>query len=266
MPDIRLEATINGRKVSRPAKPEPTLVGFPARRPAPHRQQGRLRRRRMRHLLGVRRWRADEIVPAAGGQGARGEDRDHRVAGQDRRVERAAARLPPGRRQPVRLLHPRHGDGGDRGAARQSVRRPGRDQRTARRQHLPLHRLSEDFRRGRNGARRAERPSAGDRVRGGRSGSRRLHRQGRAPHRRAQQGFRPAQICRRHDHARHAACAGAALAARSCPHRVDRHFRRGGYGGRRGRDHIGRRARRGRLRRFRQRPADHGTRQGALCG
>ena len=29
----------------------------------------------MRHLFGVRRWRADEILPDAGGQGARGADR-----------------------------------------------------------------------------------------------------------------------------------------------------------------------------------------------
>ena len=46
----------------------------------------------------------------------------------------------------------------------QSLRRPRRDQGAAWRQYLPLHRLSEDFRRGRTGARHAERPPAGDRV------------------------------------------------------------------------------------------------------
>ena len=47
-----------------------------------------------------------------------------------------------------------------------------------------------------------------------------------------------AQICRRHDHAGHAACAGAALAACACAHRVDRHVRGRGDGRRRGRHHL----------------------------
>ena len=49
---------------------------------------------------------------------------------------------------------------------------------------------------------------AEDRRRG-----RRLHRHERAPPRCAGQGVRRAEICRRHDDAGHAACAGAALAA-----------------------------------------------------
>ena len=165
MPDLRLEATVNGRKITRMRQAASAPARFPARRPQPHRQQGRLRRRRMRHLLGFRRRHADEVVSAAGGQGARRGDRERRVARRHRRIEPAAKGLPQARRQPVRLLHSRHGDGGNRGAARQSICRPGRDQGAARRQYLPLHRLSEDFRRGGTGARRAERPPAGDRAR-----------------------------------------------------------------------------------------------------
>ncbi len=48
----------------------PAAARLPARRPQPDRHQGRLRRRRMRHLLGVRRRRAGEILPDAGRQGA----------------------------------------------------------------------------------------------------------------------------------------------------------------------------------------------------
>ena len=218
----------------------------------------------MRHLLGVRRWRADEVLPAAGRQGARRDHRDGRSAGQDRRTKRAAEGFPQGRCQPMRILHPRHGDGGDGGAAHQSVCRPRGNQGAARRKYLPMHGLSEDFRRGRTGARRAERPSAGDRVDG--DGNRRCgHRQGCPPHRCAKQGVGPPAICRRYDDAGHAARAGAALAARPCAHCVDRHFSRGGDGRRRRRHHLCRRSGRGRLRCLRQRPADHGARQGALC-
>jgi xanthine dehydrogenase FAD-binding subunit len=51
----------------------PAPARFPARRTEPHRHQGRLRRGRMRHLLGVRRRRAGEVlpVPAAKAQGAK---------------------------------------------------------------------------------------------------------------------------------------------------------------------------------------------------
>ena len=165
---------------------------FPARRSQSHRQQGRLRRRRMRHLFGVRRWRADEVLPDAGGEGARRADRHHRSRSPNRaNCQRAAESLSQGRRQPVRLLHSRHGDGGDRGAARQSVCRPRGDQGAARRQYLPLHRLSENLRRRRAGARRAERPRAGDGAAGDRYRRRRCHRQERPPHRCAEQGVRP---------------------------------------------------------------------------
>ena len=166
MPDLQLERHRQRPQDFPQRQAASAAARFPARRSQSHRQQGRLRRRRMRHLLGVRRRRADEVLPAAGGEGARRADRHRRVAGQDRRTERAAEGLPQGRRQPVRLLHSRHGDGGDRGAARQSVCRPRGDQGAARRQYLPLHRLSEDFRRGRTGARRAERPPAGERAAG----------------------------------------------------------------------------------------------------
>ena len=50
----------------------------------------------------------------------------------------------------------------------------------------------------------------------------------------------------------------------ACAHRVDRYLRSRGDGGRRGRHHLRRCAGRGRLRRVRQRPADHGARQSAL--
>ena len=63
-----------------------------------------------------------------------------------------------------------------------------------------------------------ERPPASDRVRRGGRRSGRLYRQERAAHRFTEQGCRPAEICRRHDHARHAACAGAAFAARPRAH------------------------------------------------
>ena len=57
-----IEATVNGRQVARTRQAASAAARFPARRPQPHRHQGRLRRRRMRHLLGVRRRRADEIA------------------------------------------------------------------------------------------------------------------------------------------------------------------------------------------------------------
>ena len=50
----RFEATVNGRKVKRYAKPHQRLLDLLRDDLAPDRHQGRLRRRRMRHLLGVR--------------------------------------------------------------------------------------------------------------------------------------------------------------------------------------------------------------------
>ena len=180
----------------------------------------------MRHLLGVRRRRADEVLPDAGRQGARRDaSRPSRARPLGRAVG-AAEGVPQDRRQPVRLLHPRHGDGGDRGDPRQSVRRARGDQGAARRQHLPLHRLSEDLRRGRARARRANGRTARDRARRGRAGGRPLHRRQRAPHRRAQQGVGRAQICRRHGDAGHAAHGVLRSPHRACAHRVDRHVAR----------------------------------------
>ncbi len=65
--------------------------------------------------------------------------------------------------------------------------------------------------------------AAGDRARRGRARGRPLHRRQRPAHRCAEQGLGRAAICRRHGDAGHAAHGGAALAARARAHRFDRH-------------------------------------------
>ena len=68
----------------------------------------------------------------------------------------------------------------------------------------------------RAGARCAERAASGDGASRRRAGRRQIHRRQCAKARRAEQGVRRVEICRRHDDAGHAAHAGAALAARAC--------------------------------------------------
>ena len=124
--------------------------GPPARRPAPraaaHRHEGRLRRGRVRRLLGARRRRAREQLPRAAA--ARRRDVDHDDRG--RRHGRAAARRAGGvhraRRRAVRHLHAGHG--ARRGDAPRADTRAvaRRHPHRARRQPVPVHRLHADLR------------------------------------------------------------------------------------------------------------------------
>ena len=203
------------------------------------------------------------LTPVQKIQGAKVEtiddlDRDHGMTVVQRAFHKCGC-------QPVRLLHPGHGDGGDLHSAPQSRRRPRRDQGTPRRQHLPLHRIPEDLRCGGAGPRRPQRqhsPSPrSPRTTGHGASSAHSTR----PARRAGQGhgrlkyagdmWMPnmlhMQVLRSpHPHARivriDTTAADAPLPGVECVH------------------HLRRRAGRRQLRRVRRRPADHGARRGAL--
>ncbi len=69
-------------------------------------------------------------------------------------------------------------------------------------------------------------------------GGRQIYRRQCSPPRRAEQGIGCVEICRRHDDAAHAAHAGAALAASARDHRIDRYQRSRGDGGCRRRHHL----------------------------
>ena len=143
---------------------------------------------------------------------------------------------------------------------------PRGDQGAARRQYLPLHRLSEDLRRGRAGARRAERPRC---------------RRPRSPKTRAEDGRfiganvrridAPSKVSGALKYAGDMVMPGMLhMQVLRSPHPHARIVsidtsRAEAMAGRRGRHHLRRRAGRGRLRRVRARPAGHGARQGALC-
>ena len=156
MPELRIEATVNGRKVARSAKPHQRLLDF---------------LRDDLNLTGTKEGcGAGEcgtcsvfvdgvlmkscLMPV--GQGAGRDDRDRRRA----RARPASCRV---------LQKAFHKTGASQCgycipgmvmAATAALRAnpfagPRGDQGAARRQYLPLHRLSEDFRRGRAGPRRA---------------------------------------------------------------------------------------------------------------
>ena len=189
MTDLSIQVTVNGRHVTRTAKPHQRLLDF---------------LREDLHLTGAKEGcGAGEcgtcsvfvdgklvkscLVPIAKVQGAKIET----VEGLSRSGEydRAAEGVSQDRRQSVRLLHSRHGDGRDRRTARQSGSRRRGDQGTARRQHLPLHRVPEDIRGGRARARRARRPKSAGGARRGRRQGRKFYRRQCSPYRRAEQSL-----------------------------------------------------------------------------
>ncbi len=88
---------------------------------------------------------------------------DGRGSGDGRTPQPAPAGVHRPRRVPVRLLHARHADGGDRPPRGEPRPDPGGGHPRPRGQPLPLHRLRPDRRRG--PGRRAPRPTAGSRSR-----------------------------------------------------------------------------------------------------
>src|SRR5262249_18583032 len=115
----------------------------PARRVAgglrSHRDEGRVRRRRVRRLHGPRRRRAGELVPGpARARRARARHDDRRT----RRPPPAAARVRGTRRRAVRHLHARHDHGGHRA---RKASRPRGDPDRPRGQLVSMHRLRGDL-------------------------------------------------------------------------------------------------------------------------
>src|SRR5258706_10439036 len=111
----------------------------------------RVRARRMRLVLGVPRRRTGVRVPGAGRPGQRADHRHRRRSCRRQRAASGAAGIRRGRRRAMRLLHarPRGGDARPAAAGAQADR--GADPRSARRQHLSVHGLREDHRRGEPG-------------------------------------------------------------------------------------------------------------------
>ena len=238
-----------------------------ARRPRPHRHEGRLPRRRLRRLHGAARRRAGVRVHRRA-RLVRGPRRhDGRRPGRGRRhAVAAAAGLRRPRRGAVRRLHAGHADERRGAAAREPAAWRSRGAGRARRRALPLHRLPQDRRGRARGRRRAvrrpsRRPAAGHAV-GARARAPRCAGQGarhRALRRRPAAGDHGAAGA---DDAHHpfAACARDLRARRSrrVPGALARH---------RGRADRGRRAEQ-RVRDLRRpaRPAGARRRPGALQG
>jgi aerobic-type carbon monoxide dehydrogenase small subunit (CoxS/CutS family) len=112
MPDLQFQATINGRKISRSAKPHQRLLDF------------------IRDDLNLT---GNKEGCGAGECGTCSVFVDGTLMkscllpvakAQDRRAQRLAKSLSQDGRQPMRLLHPRHGDGGNRRASNKPLRRP----------------------------------------------------------------------------------------------------------------------------------------------
>src|SRR6185295_18295002 len=117
--------------------------GAAARAPAAHRHPRGLRHQPVRRLYGVgRRQVGQEPHDAGGGSRRRGGDH-HRGAGAERRSAPHAGGFQRLSRPAVRFLHARHGDERHRAGGAQSAARRGRGAALARRQPLPLHRLSQ---------------------------------------------------------------------------------------------------------------------------
>src|SRR5262245_21818961 len=103
----------------------------------------------MRRLHRARRRQPEIVVPHARGDGERSARRHRRIARPGRPPFGGAARVPREARLPMWLLHAgiHHGVGG-LAAPPQSASERGRHSRSARQQHLPLHRLRENHRGG----------------------------------------------------------------------------------------------------------------------
>ena len=143
---------LNGRRTDVDAPPLKRLARRPARGLLPHRDEGGLRRGRVRRLHGAARRHAGQLLPRAARARARTQGDDDRGAA---RAQAGDAR-PRGRRA-VRHLHARHPDGG-----RDARPAPDRGSRArgARRQPLPVHGLRGD----RASARRDPRGAAATRA------------------------------------------------------------------------------------------------------
>ena len=138
--------TLNGR--SRTVDIEPaTLVADLLARDAQHdRNPCRLRHQPVRRLRRAVQWRGGQELHLAGADAGWRHADDHRGTVGTGRLERAAsdaAGVSSKPRPAMRLLHAGHGDdGGGNGGAESGADR-GRRSPRPRRQHLPLHRLSE---------------------------------------------------------------------------------------------------------------------------
>ena len=128
-PPVKVAATLSVNGVAYPVELEPGTSLLAAVRDVrrPDRREGGLRRLRVRRLHDAPRREAGEqlLVPRAPGRGQRGDDR--RGPRARRRAEPAPGGVPRARRRPVRLLHARDADLGDRAPrARTRRRRPTR--------------------------------------------------------------------------------------------------------------------------------------------
>ena len=147
---------VNGRRYRPGRRAAAAPRPLPARCRA-DRHQDRLRHQPVRRLHGADRRRRREVVHDARGAGRRRERHDHRGAGAERRAHAAAGRVLGEARAAVRLLHAGHGLRRARDPAHQSEPVGRADPPRPRRQHVPLHRLSEHRPRGAGGRGRSAR-------------------------------------------------------------------------------------------------------------
>ena len=124
MPDLQFQATINGRKISRSAKPHQRLLDF---------IRDDLNLTGNKEGCGAGECGTCSVfvdgtlmksclLPVAKAQGTTIETVE--ALAKTGEAQRPAKGLSQDGRQPMRLLHPRHGDGGNRRAANKSLRRP----------------------------------------------------------------------------------------------------------------------------------------------
>ena len=118
----------------------------------------------MRHLLGVRRWRADEILPAAGGK-AQGTTIETVEALATTGELSVCKSFPQAGDSRCRILHSRHGDGRHRGESARDRLPIGRKSRSGSVEITADARAIRKIRRGQL-ARDVQNGTAGDRVDG----------------------------------------------------------------------------------------------------
>ena len=135
---------VNGRQVEVGAPPSVAVDAGAARSSRADRDQGWLRRRRLRCMHGAARRCAGLRLPGATGPGTRPLRHHRRRAGRRQRTQPAAAGVPRTRRGPVRDLHTGNADGREHPARPCAASDRAGGARCARRRALQVHRIPED--------------------------------------------------------------------------------------------------------------------------